>query len=168
MSQSESKNSRGDRWHRLVVLTLDEQRYALRLDVVETVVHMVEITRLPKAPPIVLGIVNFRGPVLPVLDVRQRFNLPPREIRLSDQLILAHTTRRPVVLLVDTVVEVIERSTNELVPTERILFGVEYIEGVTKLEDGLVLIHDLDRFLSLEEEIVLGRALTDFQEAGNA
>jgi len=167
MKQPESRNRTGNGSHRLVVFTLDEQRYALRLEVVERVVRVVETTPLPKAPAIVLGLANFRGLVLPVLNVRARFRLPSREIHLSDQLVLAHTANRPVVLWVDTVVGVIERSAAELVPVDRILPRVEYVEGVTTLLDALVLIHDLDKFLSLEEENLLGRALTDCGEARN-
>lgn len=164
MNHRTLRDTRADSWHRLVVFTLDEQRYALHLDVVERVVRVVETTQLPKAPAIVLGIANFRGLVVPVLNVRQRFRLPPREIHLNDQFVLAHTASRPVVLLVDRVVGVIERSAAALVPADKILPRVEYVEGVTILEDGLVLVHDLDGFLSLEEEDRLDRVLTDFRE----
>lgn len=168
MNELEAKDLPSNKCCRLVVFALDEQRYALRLSVVERVVRVVAITPLPKAPPIVLGVVNFQGRVLPLLDVRQRFRLLPREMHLSDQLVLAHTARRPVLLLVDKVVGVIERSAEGLVSADRILPQLEYVEGVTQFEDSLVLIHDLDRFLSLEEEHLLRRALADYQEAGNA
>ena len=71
---------------------------------------MVHITPLPNAPDIVLGVVNMQGRVIPVMNIRQRFNLPKREIALTDQLIFAHTERRPVALVADTVTEVAEWS----------------------------------------------------------
>jgi len=77
---------------RLVVFTLDEQRYALRLSAVERIVRVVEVPPLPKAPEIVLGIVNVQGRVLPVVNIRRRFRLPEREAGLRDQLILALTS----------------------------------------------------------------------------
>ena len=71
---------------------------------------------------------------------------------LSDQMIIANTSNRTVALIVDTVEGVIESLDNKMIGAETILTGIDYIEGVIKREDGLILIHDLDTFLSLEEE----------------
>jgi len=144
---------------RLVVFSLDGQRYALALTAVEKVVRAVEVTRLPKAPDIVLGIINVQGRVIPVINVRRRFRLPEREMALTDQIVIAHTARRPIALAVDEVAGVLEYPELESVAAQDILPGFEYVEGVVKLDDGLVLIHDLDRFLSLEEEASLDQAL---------
>ena len=85
--------------NQLVVFLLNEQRYALYLPVVERVVSAVEVTPLPKAPDIVLGVINMQGKVIPVVNIRRRFGLPERQIDLSDQFIIANTTKRPVVLV---------------------------------------------------------------------
>ena len=143
----------------LVVITLDEQRYALRIAAVERIARMVEITPLPAAPPAVSGMVNVQGRILPVYDLRRRFGLPQREIALTDQFIIARTARRPVALVADAVTEVIACAESDLIAAENILPGVAYVEGVVKLKDGLILIHSLDKFLSLEEEQALNRAL---------
>lgn len=143
----------------LIVFALDRQRYALPLPVVDRVVRMVAITPLPKAPDIVLGVVNIQGRVIPVIDMRRRFRLPEREIALTDQLVVAHTMRRPVALVADAVEDVITCAEQSLIAAENILSKVEYVEGVVKLTDGLILIHDLDKFLSLEEESSLDQAL---------
>jgi len=143
----------------LIVFALDRQRYALPLPVVDRVVRMVAITPLPKAPDIVLGVVNIQGRVIPVIDMRRRFRLPEREIALTDQLVVAHTVRRPVALVADAVEDVITCAEQSLIAAENILSKVEYVEGVVKLTDGLILIHDLDKFLSLEEESSLDQAL---------
>jgi purine-binding chemotaxis protein CheW len=63
-----------DKLNQLVVLTLDEQRYALHLSAVERIVRMVEITPLPKAPQIVLGVVNVQGRIVPIVNIRKRFS----------------------------------------------------------------------------------------------
>jgi len=141
------------------VFSLDNQRYALPLLAVDRVVRMVAITPLPKAPDIVLGVVNFQGQVIPVINMRRRFSLPEKDIALTDQLVVAHTSRRPVALVADAVHDVIAGSAQSLIETENILPGIEYVEGVVKLGDGLILIHDLDKFLSLEEESYLNQAL---------
>lgn len=143
----------------LIIFTLDDQRYALPLPAADRVVRMVAITPLPKAPGIVLGVVNFQGRVIPVINVRRRFCLPEREIALTDQLLIAHTGRRHVALVVDAVLEVIAYAAQSLSATENIVPNVEYVTGVLKLADDLILIHDLDKFLSLEEEDSLDQAL---------
>ena len=143
----------------LVIFALDDQRYALPLHATERVVRMVAISSLPNAPDIILGVVNFQGRVIPVINVRRRFRLREREIALTDQLVVGHTARRPVALVVDAVLDVIASSEQNLIATENILPKVEYVEGVVKLTDGLILIHDLDKFLSLEEEGSLDQAL---------
>ena len=151
----------------LVELNLDDQRYALRLSTVERVIRAIEITPLPKAPEIVLGIVNIGGRIVPVVNVRKRFRLPEKEIELGDHLILGQTGRRPVALVVDEVSSVVERPEGEVIAAQEILPGLEYVQGVAKLEDGLLLIHDLNTFLSLEEEGTLDKAMREIQQAGN-
>ena len=143
----------------LVVFTLDEQRYALSLSAVERILRTVEISPLPKAPEIVLGVVNSQGRIIPVFDVRKRFRLPKREMSLSDQLIVARTSKRAVALWADAVGGVVDHPGQKVVAADGILPGLAYVEGVAKLENGLVLIHDLEKFLSLEEEKTLDNAL---------
>ncbi|WAC04829.1 MAG: chemotaxis protein CheW [Methanoregula sp.] len=142
----------------VLVFTLDEQRYGLELPVVERVFPMVEVTPLPKSPDIVLGIINVRGSLVPVFDIRRRFGCSERECGISDQLILASTKKRRVALPVDTVQGVVEPASKP-VDAGEILPDLPYIQGVVKLPDGLVLIHDLDTFLSLDEETALNVAL---------
>ena len=136
----------------LVIFTLDEKRYGLHLHAVERIVRAVEVTPLPKAPEIVLGVVNVRGRIIPVINIRRRFHLPSREMNLSDQLIISHTSKRSVVIAVDAVGDIIECPDLAVVEAEKILPDTGCVEGVLKLEDGLILIHDLNKFLSLEEE----------------
>jgi purine-binding chemotaxis protein CheW len=145
----------------LVVFTLDEQRYALNLPSVERAIHMIEITPLPTAPEIVIGVVNVHGAVVPVLNIRKRFGLPEREPELGDQLIIARTARRIVALVVDTVSDVVDIPSGELVAPETILPQLELVKGVVKLDDGMVFIHDLAAFLSLEEEQALETAIEE-------
>jgi purine-binding chemotaxis protein CheW len=152
----------------LVLFALDEQRYALDLASVERIVRVVDVTPLPKAPPIVLGIINVKGDVVPVYDLRRRFRLPEREIKLTDQLMIAKTSRQTVALLVDGVDGVLEVADEEIASAGEILPEIEYVHGVVKLQDGLVLIHDLDQFLSPEEERTLAGALNSVSSASDS
>ncbi len=143
----------------LVVFALECQRYALPLAAAQTVARAVEVTPLPKAPAIVLGVINVRGQIIPVLDIRQRFGLPQREIDLSDQFIIARTAKRAVALVVDRVVGVLTRPAEFVIASDAIVPGLDYVHGVVKLDDDLIFIHDLDTFLSLDEENALEEAL---------
>lgn len=144
---------------RIVVFILHDLRCGLPLAAVERVARAVEVSRLPRAPDIVLGVVNVQGRVIPVVNLRRRFRLPERDVALSDHLVVAHTTRRPVALVVDAVSGVLEYSAREAVAARDIVPGIEHVGGVVKLADGLLLIHDLDTFLSLEEETALDEAI---------
>jgi purine-binding chemotaxis protein CheW len=145
----------------LVAFRLDAQHYALHLGSVLRVVPVVEVTRLPAAPEVVLGVINLHGKIVPVLDLRRRFGLPKRELSLSDQLVVARTAKRTVALLVDSVSGVVERPPQEITGAGMILPGLEYLGGVAKLQDGMLLIHDLDTFLSLDEEEQMEGAMTE-------
>lgn len=143
----------------LVVFTLDDSRFALLLTAVERVVHAVEVTPLPKAPEIIWGVINLRGEVVPVVNVRRRLCLPERDIALRDQFIVARTSRRPVALAADAVSGIVECREQDIIAADAILPGMDYLKGVAKLRDGMVLIHDLDGFLSLDEEESLATAM---------
>ena len=143
----------------LVAFLLGDRRYALHLRAVQRVIPAVEITPLPKAPEIVLGIINLRGRIIPALDMRRRFRLPEKETGLYDHVIIAATSRRTVALPVDSVEGVIGLAEAEVTAAAEIVPGLEYVEGAVKLKDGMVLIHDLERFLSLDEETALDEAL---------
>lgn len=144
-----------------VVFSLDEQSFALRLSAVDRVIRSVEATTLPNAPEIILGIVNVGGQIIPIFNVRKRFRLSEREIDLSDQIIFAHARTRSVGLVVDAVSGIRECVEQEVVTAEKLLPGIEHIEGVVKFGDSLTLIHDLDKFLSLDQEKALDAAMSE-------
>jgi purine-binding chemotaxis protein CheW len=148
----------------IVLFTLDEPRYALPLSAVERVVRAVEITPLPKAPEIVLGAIDAQGRVIPVVDVRKRFRLPAHEMNVDDRFIIARTSRRLVALAVDSVIGIRTLADGEVVSAEQALPFAEYLHGVAKMEDGIVLIYDLEQFLLLDEECVLDAALSGGSE----
>ncbi len=145
----------------LVAFLLGDRRYALHLRAVQRVVRAVEITLLPKAPEIVLGIINLRGKIIPALDMRRRFRLPEKETGLDDHFIIAATSRRTVALPVDSVEGVIGINEAEVTAAAAIFPGLEHVEGAVTLKDGMVLVHDLERFFSLDEETALDEALKE-------
>jgi purine-binding chemotaxis protein CheW len=146
---------------RIVCFVLDDVRYALPLESVERVVRAVAITPLPHAPEIILGVINVQGRIVPVADMRRRFGLPAREIALTDHMVIAHTCKRALALVVDAVQGVLQCSERDVVAMEAVVARLEYVEGIVRMADGLILIHDLDRFLALEEERTLQQAMAN-------
>jgi purine-binding chemotaxis protein CheW len=147
------------RLRKLVTFSLDHRKFALYVSAVQKIIRVVEVTPLPEAPEIVVGIINMQGQVIPVFDIRMRFRLPARNVQLNDQMIIASATKRTVALLVDSVDDVIEIPEEKIIADEQILPELEYVEGVVKTEGGMVLIHDLEKFLSLHEEKALDEAM---------
>lgn len=139
----------------LLVFSLSGQPCGLPLSCIERVVRVVEIAPLPKAPEIVMGLINFRGLPVPVLDIRKLFGMPEGEITLDTQIIIARTKKRPVALLVDYATGVAAYGAEDATASEQIFPDIGYLGGVAKLKDGIVYIYDLDRFLTLEEEAVI-------------
>ncbi|MEI9895029.1 MAG: chemotaxis protein CheW [Chthoniobacter sp.] len=145
----------------LVVFRIEKQRYGLLLSVVERIVRAAEVTVLPKAPAMVIGVLDVEGRVLPVLNIRQRLGLPEHQITPAEQFVIARTSRREIVFVVDEALGVIDLPPSGMVNATQIIPGLEQIRGVVQLPDGLVLIHDLEKFLSWEEERALDEALRE-------
>ena len=152
-----------------VIFTLDERLYGIHLPAVNRVVHSVDITPLPKAPSIVIGVINLGGRIIPVVNLRRRFGLSERDLTLTDQFIVARASRhdaetaggRLLALSVDAVLGVRDLLARDTIAAEAILPGLEHLEGVAKTDQGIVLIHDLGSFLSLEEERELAAILPE-------
>ena len=135
-----------------IIFWLDNQKYALHLANVERVVRIVEVSPLSKSPNCILGTINFQGEFLPVINLRILFDLNERDVDLKDQLIITNTTLRKVALWVDFVSDIIERGDEEIIDSDKILMDSEYVEGAFKFNEEMVIIHDLDTFLKLNEK----------------
>lgn len=119
----------------------------------------VSIVPLPNAPPIIEGVINVRGALVPVLDIRKRFGLPASENAPSQHLILAEAGERSVALRVDRAHELVTVAPDDIVPADQTIAGVGIVSGLALLPDGVLVIHDLERFLSLEEVRATATAL---------
>ncbi|HSV34153.1 MAG TPA: chemotaxis protein CheW [Ramlibacter sp.] len=145
----------------LVVFSLDRQRFALPLAMVRRVVRAAEVTAIPNAPGVVSGVVDVQGEVIAVLDVRARLGMPHRPISLSDQFLIARTRQRSVALVIDQAQGLVEVTGIEAAPPSLDAPWFSQFQGVAQLNDGLVLIQDLEKFLSPLEACVLDRALEE-------
>jgi purine-binding chemotaxis protein CheW len=144
---------------RWLAFTVECQRCALAVESVLRVVRAAQITSLPLAPEVVAGVIDIAGRTLAVFDLRRRLRMPARPLAISDQFILARTRRRDVVLIVDEVLGLVDAPGPDIVSAATLAPGLSHLAGVLSLPDGLVLIQDLDGFLSIDEELGLQAAL---------
>lgn len=149
-----------------LIVELEGQRYGLRIDAVREVVRATTITPLPNAPAVVEGVINVRGSIVAVLDLRRRFGLPGRALDPSEYFALARAGDRDVALRVDRAIELVSVEPSAIDRAEPILRRSRYVAGVAKLDDGLVLIHDLEAFLSEAEATSVDEALAAHERAG--
>ena len=146
--------------------TLEGQDYAIRLSAVIRVTAAAMVSPLPRAPDIVVGVLNLSGRIVPVVNVRRRFRLPERGQMPSDKFIISRTQRqgggeRLLALSVDDVLGVCEISDRDVVATSAVLPGLDFLEGIARTDAGVILIHDLSTFLALEEAQVLDASLAE-------
>ena len=143
----------------VLVFELAGCRYGLPLDDVAELPRAVSVAPLPKAPAIVEGLINLRGALAPVLDIRTRFRHPPKPADPADHLVVAQAGGRRVALLVDRAVGLVTVEDREIEDACLLVPGAEYVAGVAKLPEGIVIIHDLRTFLSELESGQLDEAL---------
>jgi purine-binding chemotaxis protein CheW len=151
----------GTQW---VLFALDSGRYALPLHSIERIVRAAEHTPLPLAPAAVLGALDVAGHILPLFNLRNRFRLPERPVTPTDQFIIARTVLRRVVLVVDAALGVIDAPAQGAIDSARLTPDLPHIRGVLSLPDGLVLIQDLEQFLSPDESAGLEAAIRDEEQ----
>jgi purine-binding chemotaxis protein CheW len=142
-----------------VVFEAGGQRYGLPAPDVREVLRAAALTPLPGAPAVIEGVLNVRGRIVPVLDIRARFRLPSKDLEPSDHLIVAAAGPRVVALRADRALGLLRLQADRIEDARQLVPGAEYVAGVARLEDGLLLIHDLRTFLSESEAAALDEAV---------
>jgi purine-binding chemotaxis protein CheW len=148
----------------VLVFEVGGQRYGVLAPTVREIVRAVTIVPLPRAPAVIEGIINVRGSIVPVLNVRLRFRLPERPLEHTDHFIVARAGARLVALRVDRAIGLTRLEAAAVEDAKGAVPGVEYVAWVAKLPDDLVLVHDLETFLSRAEEETLDAALAPPRE----
>ncbi len=151
---------------RLLVFTLDGERHALEVARVVRVLPAVLVRELPGAPAVVRGVFMLAGRLVPLVDPRQPLGRPGRDLRLDDVFVLADTGQRVVALWVDADVKLRDVAEAEIHSVRDAVGEVGKVRGVAQLASGLVLIHDLERFLSADDEGLLASALAAAEGGG--
>ncbi|MCH7786388.1 MAG: chemotaxis protein CheW [Chloroflexi bacterium] len=142
----------------LVVFDLDSESYGVDIGAVREIIRMQDITRVPRAPDFVEGVINLRGKVIPVVDLRKKFGLPvPEEQSKDNRIVVVDIGGQDIGVMVDAVTEVLRIATDSIAPPSSVITGAdsEYLLGIVKLESGLIILLDLEKVLSEEERATL-------------
>lgn len=136
----------------VVVFQIGKELYSVGIDSVHEIVRIPCVTEVPDAPPFLEGVINLRGRVIPVIDLRKKLGLPAAEWNKSTRVLITENAGAMVGLLVDAVAEVKKLPPESVdAPPEMIAaVGIEYITGVAKVDDMLIILLDLRKVLSLE------------------
>ena len=144
----------------LVTFEVGEEEFAVDILAVQEINRMMPLTRVPQSPPEVEGVINLRGKIIPVLDLRRRFEMPKGERDNNNRIVVVEVHGRVLGFVVDRVNEVlrIPKSIVDPAPTMASSIRSDFVEGVGKLEDRLLILLDLDRLFANEQVEAAGEA----------
>jgi purine-binding chemotaxis protein CheW len=152
----------------VLLFELAAERYGVATRDVLEVLRAVASRPLPLAPSVVEGIVDLRGDLVPVLDIRARLGLAPKPVEPSDHFVVGRAAERRVILRVDRALGLARLRSLPLTAAHNLPRGIDHIAGVARVADGLVLIHDLSAFLSELEVRQLDRAIASERPGSSA
>ncbi len=141
----------------LVSFVVEDEEFGVNILKVQEIIRPMAITRVPNAPSFVEGVINLRGRIIPVVDLRKRFGFPPREHDKSTRIVVVELREKVIGFMTDAVKEVIriERSVMEPPPDLAIGIDANYIQSVAKLDDRLLIMLDLDAVITQEQSEAL-------------
>ncbi len=142
----------------LVTFRLGSEEFSMDILKVQEIIRPMELTRVPRAPAFVDGVINLRGRVIPVMDLRRRFSMEPTEDTSEARIIVVELGGRTVGFKVDAVSEVLRLPVDMVEPPPSIVSGAEidYIRGVGKLDDRLIMLLDVEKLLTDGEKEAVG------------
>ncbi len=142
----------------LVCFRLGDEQYALDMARVHEVLRLVPITRVPQMPDFVLGAVNVRGNIIPVLDLRRKFALAERSLNEKAKLIVIDTRETPICFVADELLDNIkvERSSIAPAPGGKFKIPKECVAGISRLDERVIIILDWDKIYELAQKEISG------------
>lgn len=148
-----------DEERQLVVFTLAEEYYGVDIGTVREIIRMQSITKVPKTPKFVEGVINLRGKVIPVIDLRKRFDLVVSEEDKDNRIVVLDIGGQDIGAIVDAVTEVLRIPVDCVESASSIITSVEseYLLGIAKLSSRLIILLDVEEVLSHREKAQLSK-----------
>jgi purine-binding chemotaxis protein CheW len=136
-----------------IVFSINQQIFGIEISKIKEVLSYRKITPLPQMKEFVKGIINLRGAVIPVFDLREKFNLPAKEYTRFHVIIVVEIAGRIMGVIVDEISDVVEILPEEFQTTGNLPSNLrgEYLKGVGKKQDEMIILLDIERLLSREE-----------------
>lgn len=138
----------------VVSFRLSGEEYGVDISQVQEIIRMVQITHVPRAPHFMEGVINLRGQLIPIIDLRTRFGMSRQEPTKSTRIVVTEIGNKRVGIVVDSVSEVLNIPIENVEDAPEMVAGVgtEYIQGVGKLGERLIIMLDLSMVISTEEK----------------
>ncbi|MEW6234886.1 MAG: chemotaxis protein CheW [Candidatus Omnitrophota bacterium] len=144
-----------------VCFVVHGEEYGVPILCVQEIIRYETLTRVPQSPPFIDGVLNLRGQVIPVMNLRKKFSLPPRELDKSTRIIVVEVKKRVVGIVVDEVSEVLQINAESIDPPPPMgaQINTNFIQGMGKLDEHLVILLDIDKVLSSDEVTMMESAI---------
>ena len=156
----EANRTEGTGTLQLVSFKLAQEEYGIEITKVQEIILMGEITRVPQTPDYIKGLINLRSTVIPIVDARIRFGLSSEDATDETRIMVVNVAGKTVGFIVDAVSEVLRISQEQIAPPPPTVAGLgrEYLTGLVKLENRLLILLDIDKILSEEDTLALEAA----------
>ncbi|MFA6541646.1 MAG: chemotaxis protein CheW [Bacteroidota bacterium] len=152
-TEKTNKHTGGDELLQLVSFNIGEEEFGVDILKVQEINRMVDVTRVPNTPEYVDGVINLRGKVIPIIDLRRRFGMERKEKDKNTRIVVVELSGKVLGFVVDAVSEVLRIQKSVTEPPPPIIAGIkaEYITAIGKLENRLLILLDLERVLTTAE-----------------
>lgn len=142
---------------KIIVFSLGHEEYGVEVEKVKTIERMQKLTRVPKTPVFIKGVINLRGVVIPVIDLRSRFSLPEKEYTDNTRMIIVTQGDIEVGLIVDSANDVTDIDADAVENPPEIVGGIraKYLDGIAKIGDRLLVLLNLEQVLNKQELVQL-------------
>ena len=137
----------------LVVFDLNEEAYGVDIGAVREIIRMQEITRVPRAPEFIEGVINLRGKVIPVVDLRTRFSMPGTDRTDEHRIVVHDVVGQDIGMVVDAVTEVSRVAAASIEPPSTVITteDSDYLTGIVKTDEKLIILLDIAKVISADE-----------------
>jgi purine-binding chemotaxis protein CheW len=153
--QMNNETVSGVKEQQLILFSIGRGNYGIPIENVSEINKMEEITVVPKAPKYIEGVINLRGNVVPIIDLRKRFGMEVVEVTKKSKIIIVQINKRQFGLVVDSVSEVLTLASDQIEPSLPTVSGLkaEFINGIGKFDNKLIIILEISRILQSSEDI---------------
>lgn len=158
-TDSRQMTTTDDAFEQLVVMEIANERYGVDIGAVNTIIRMQEITAIPRTPDFVEGVINLRGSIVPVIDLRKRLGVVVGDTTKASRIVVVEAADQVIGMIVDAVLETLRLANDAVEPPSPVVSSADsaYVRGVGKQGNRLVILLDLAKVLTSKEIVALGK-----------